>query len=200
MKQRQKVQIRRGIWFALAGGFAGFLNPALFVVTTPLDAALWDIFGWGVVHNIGLGAVFGFAVAYRILEDRDLTEFFSRRKLAVMLLAFEFSWQLAIRTALKVAGSYDAIQDEAIIPGVFGGSVGSLIVGLTWMYFLRSARNISFIILVVAIGAIFGALLHIPYVRFADSGWALVVLFVPWQAAIGFILGYYAESPLIKPV
>ena len=93
---------------------------------------------------------------------------------------------LAHHLAVKLATGFKS-EAHIAVAGISAGALGAFLLGLAAVVLFRPASWVRHLMAFTVTGAVFGCLLT-PALR-AD-GWGLLILYVPWQAAVAFVASF----------
>jgi hypothetical protein len=169
------------------GAVSGVLSavvpgPAFGTEVLPANLALYMVLA---------GFWFGLVTGYGVFRFANRTG----AAVAGTLLGTWFAWEVAVNVAfqlednwLKLAGLPEPTR--TYVSGFLAGEIGALITWAAAASFSPQLKLPHAAILTGTVGALFGLLL--PWSISYD---ALAVLFVPWQAAVAAMLGYFLARP-----
>jgi hypothetical protein len=170
------------------GAASGVLSAAV-----PGPALGTDVLPAGLaLYMVLAGFWFGLVAGYGVFRFANRTG----AAVCATLLGTWLAWEVAVNVALqlednwlKAAGLPEPVR--TYVSGFLAGEIGAFITWVATAWFSPQLRQPVAAILVGTVGALFGLLL--PLSISLDS---LAILFVPWQAAVAAMLGYFlARAP-----
>ena len=166
------TEIRRpALWMALLGVISGILSTYAPIYSE--DFAVLDV-------PVFPGIIFGLVIAYGIFR-------WGNAHWIGALLALVFitmTWVSAVR---GFYGITDDGQSNLHAGGLVAGAIGAAGTMLAGALTVRTLRNLFSWILTILTGAIAG-LLVVPLAQSSDENFLL--LFIVWQSAVAFCVGY----------
>jgi hypothetical protein len=169
------------------GAISGVLSavvpgPALGTDVLPAGLALYMVLA---------GFWFGLVTGYGVFRFANRTA----AAVCATLLGTWLAWEVAVNVALqlednwlKAAGLPEPVR--TYVSGFVAGEIGALITWAAAAWSSPQLRQPLAAILTGTVGALFGLLLPLSI-----SLDALAILFVPWQAAVAAMIGYFLARP-----